>query len=93
MPTDHISNSPSGEEFSLPTHEEQQDEFARLNALVAKQLKRLSCANALRQVLMSKCLIPSSTTGGSSKRKTPAHVLTRNGSSTASAGALAAPKN
>ena len=42
MPTDHISNSPSGEEFPLPMHEEYQEEFDRLNAIVAKQLKRLS---------------------------------------------------
>ena len=39
MQTDHVSISPSGEEFPLPTREEYQEEFARLSALAARQRK------------------------------------------------------
>jgi UDP-N-acetyl-D-glucosamine dehydrogenase len=39
MQTNHVSISPSGEEFPLPTREEYQDEFARLSALAARQRK------------------------------------------------------
>src|ERR1035438_6260747 len=39
MQTNHVSISPSGEEFPLPAREEYQDEFARLSALAARQRK------------------------------------------------------
>ena len=39
MQTNQVSISPSGEQFPLPTREEYQAEFARLQALAAKQRK------------------------------------------------------